>query len=79
MLAGLIATCAELEQRIADLEKELRAKSLPHYCGIYRSDGRYRIGDLVTNGGGLWLATDVTSSAPGTDKSWRLIGQRGRA
>jgi hypothetical protein len=65
----------DLERRCAELESRAAIK----YCGIYRPDGVYQEGNLVTLRGGLWIATKQTAAKPGGDDSgWRLVVKEGR-
>jgi hypothetical protein len=75
-LEPMKARNAQLEQRI----KELEARPLLKYLGVWRDDATYTEGQLVTHAGGLWLATTDTTGTPSTPASgWRLIVKRGQA
>ena len=79
-LDALEKRCVTLENRAQELERELRSKALPTYCGTYQDGADYFVGNLVTRAGGLWLCAESTSSTPGTDHgAWRLIVKSGRA
>lgn len=47
--------------------------------GIYEQGKEYEPGDAVTHRGSMWLATEKTSSVPGTQESgWALSVKKGR-
>lgn len=65
----------EIEARLAKLEA---APPGPRWLGVWRAANEYTVGDLVTQGGGLWLAGRATSAKPGTpDSGWTLIVKAG--
>jgi hypothetical protein len=82
-MAPVKAHCQSLEQRNAILEqrmKELEARPLLKYSGVWKSGETYSEGRLVTHQGGLWLSTETTSGTPGSPASgFRLIVKRGAA
>jgi hypothetical protein len=72
-----VAAIQRVESRVEAVEKRLEAdarKSLADaYRGVWRAEGRYERGDLITHSGGLWLVMRATSDRPGTTEAVRLI------
>lgn len=53
--------------------------TMPHlaYCGIYKQDQDYMIGDVVTWGGNAWHCNEPTKEKPDAGP-WTLMVKRGR-
>ena len=62
-----------LKKRVAELDEKPALK----YCGIWKSDGAYGQGDLVTHGGSIWHCNRSTKVKPGDGSDWQLAVKRG--
>lgn len=63
---------------LADRVAALEAKPMMKYCGVWEP-GDYAEGEVVTQGGSMWIAREPTNSRPGTDDSFQLCVKRGRS
>jgi hypothetical protein len=70
------------KERIASLEakvKELEARTVPKYLGVWRAGVEYSEGSLLTYDGSLWYCNKAANSKPGTgDDAWTLCVKHGR-
>jgi hypothetical protein len=65
----------KLEARI----KELEARKIPEYRGVWQEGQQYEKSDLTTYGGSMWIALDNTTARPSThESSWKLCVKAGR-
>ena len=72
------AALKPLQERIAELERNLtKAVQLP-YRGVYRQGDHYARGEFVTWGGSMWCANRAANGTPGEGNSdWVLAVKRG--
>ena len=66
---------AELEARVAELERLSVKTTGTRYRGVFSADDTYSRGDLVTHAGGLWHCWEATTSKPGIDNTWQLTAK----
>lgn len=57
--------------------------TMPHlaYCGVYKQDQEYMVGDVVTWGGSAWHCNEPTKEKPddkAKDGPWSLMVKKGR-
>lgn len=71
---------AALEQRVAELEAQLRDRPGMKYCGVHDTTTVYHPGDVVTYAGSMWVAREtIIGAAPGDGaRGWQLAVKRGR-
>jgi hypothetical protein len=67
-----------VEQSINKLEKELEARPIPSYAGVWRDGAAHRSGEIVTFQGSAWYCHVDTNSRPGTSHDWQLMVKAGR-
>lgn len=72
--AGL-GRLATLERRFAELERRG-----VDYCGVWKADRSYRVGELVTCKGSLWACVEPADPGekPGEGLPWKLCVKAGR-
>lgn len=72
---GAMARLVDLEKRVSECER-----CGLHYQGIYQKSHAYKLGDVVTHRGSLWVAREPASKgeAPGLGLPWQLCVKRGR-
>ena len=64
---------AELAVARTDIEL-LKCRPLQKWAGTFVTGTRYSEASLITHHGSLWVATEATTSTPGTPgNAWRLI------
>ena len=60
-------------------EERTIVTALPVYREIWKKDGAYEPGDMVTWGGSIWIALKATSAQPnGYNPDWKLAVKRGK-
>lgn len=64
---------AELQAELAQLREGGALNLANAHKGTYQRGVEYRRGELVTSGGGVWLALQSTVERPGSSDSWRLV------
>lgn len=73
---GVMGRLVDLEKRVLECERTgLR------YCGVYGKDKAYRLGDVVSFRGSMWVAREPVSKgeAPGRGLPWQLAVKKGRS
>jgi hypothetical protein len=89
VIASAIKTVADplakrikaLEQRNAELERQLAGRALLAAKGLWNARERYAAGDVVVKDGSSWCAmTDNPTTVPGDGSAgqWLLLASRGR-
>ena len=54
------------------------AKESDSHRGTFKRTAEYKIGDVVTHDGGLWVKVLGSKSAPGVGNTWQLAGKKTR-
>ena len=54
------------------------AKESDSHRGAFKRTIEYKIGDVVTHDGGLWVKVLGSKSAPGVGNTWQLAGKKTR-
>ena len=52
---------------------ETRDGAVGRYMGVWRRDGAYKAGDMVTDRGTLFYCRKSTAQRPGTSDAWQLM------
>jgi hypothetical protein len=84
LLDPVVVRCDRLEAMIAEQRAEITAlqeRGVPTYRDVWREGETYVKGDVVTEGGSLWIViSDTTTNRPGHggNEDWRLCVKRGR-
>jgi hypothetical protein len=68
--------CSAVAGTIATAIKSVRAE-IPKFCGVFAAGQVYRRNSLCVRQGGLWIATEDTTVAPGTGQGWTLCVKSG--
>lgn len=69
--SGMKGELAELEARVKALEDGSAFADL--YKGVHLQGQHHRRGEMVTQGGSLWICLAATRDRPGESAAWRLI------
>ena len=73
-LGGVYGMLLALRRQV----RELQAREVPKYVGVWHDNGKYQPGTMVTDSGSLFYCKAETTDRPGKSDAWQLCVKRGR-